>query len=134
MVARAISGVTGDMVARVISGVASDMVALVRCFANLFFVSKCRFCVYVVVKPGVEDNFKMDFNTKNMYEFLQVIIKQSNIVRTDIYFLNKTTRENKTIGILINRCLFNIMSIYMFPIYIYCTNIDHKLTSCGIPY
>ena len=65
------------------------------------------------MKPGVEDNFKMDFNTKNMYEFLQVIIKQLNIVRTDIYFLNKTTRENKTIGILINRCLFNIISIYI---------------------
>ena len=65
------------------------MVALVRCFANLFFLRKCRFCVQVVVKvqyPGVEDNFKMDFNTKNMYEFLQVIIKQLNIVRTDIYF------------------------------------------------
>ena len=68
------------------------------------------------MKPGVEDNFKMDFNTKNMYEFLQVIIKQLSIARTDIYlfFLNTMTRENKTIGILINRHLFNIICIYMY--------------------
>ena len=32
------------MVARAISGVAGDMVELVRCFVNGFFVRKCRFC------------------------------------------------------------------------------------------
>ena len=46
-----------------------------------------------------------EFCTKNMYEFLQVIIKQLNIARTDIYlfFLNTMTRENKTIGIINNK-------------------------------
>ena len=63
------------------------------------------------------DTVSDGFCTKNMYEFLQVIIKQLKIARTDIYwlFLNTMTRENKTIGILINRRLFNI-SLNMYNI------------------
>ena len=62
------------------------------------------------------DTVSDEFCTKNMYEFLQVIIKQLKIARTDIYwlFLNTMTRENKTIGILINRRLFNISLICIY--------------------